>query len=344
LSLGDLGILEEKSVVPTVKEVGKKWLDYIRSIRRETTAERYQNAMDLHILPNFGERPINSIKRPEIKDFLLQKVNEGYSRGSVALMKDVLSGVFTHAWDAELIESNPVTGIWKRLKLAKDAEAEVEALTPEEANLFLETCREHYSEYFPFFQTATYTGLRLGELLGVKWGDVDFNSHFINVQRTYRRGSFGRPKNGKTRRVDMADELEATLKWLLNLRKKEALEKGKGEVEELVFHDGTGKPTEQNSIRRIFKRALKKAGLREIRLHSLRHTYASLLLSQGVSPVYVKEQMGHHSISITVDIYGHWIRSGNRDAVNHLSTQVSASHTQANKIETAQPIEITPLP
>jgi integrase len=85
---------------------------------------------------------------------------------------------------------------------------------------------------------------------------------------------------------------------------------------------------EQNFIRRIFKRALKKAGLREIRLHSLRHTYASLLLSQGVSPVYVKEQMGHHSISVTVDIYGHWIRSGNRDAVNRLGEQITASHTQ----------------
>ena len=73
---------------------------------------------------------------------------------------------------------------------------------------------------------------------------------------------------------------------------------------------------EQNFIRKVFKRILNKAKLREIRLHSLRHTYASLLLSQGASPVYVKEPMGHHSIFITVDIYGHWIRSGNRDAVN----------------------------
>ena len=205
------------------------------------------------------------------------------------------------------------------------------------------TCEEHYSDYFPFFQTSIHTGLRLGELLGVKWGDVDFKSHFINVQRTYRRKSFGRPKNGKLRRVDMADELETTLKRLLNRRKKEALEKGKGEVEELIFHDGTDNPMEQNFIRRIFKRALKKAGLREIRLHSLRHTYASLLLSQGVSPVYVKEQMGHHSISITVDIYGHWISSGHRDAVNRLSEQVSASHAQVSQRKTAQPIEITPL-
>jgi integrase len=176
LSLGDLGILEDKPVVPTIEEVGKKWLDYIRSIRRETTAERYQNALDLHILPRFGDRPIDSIKRPEIKDFLVQKVNDGYAKGSVALMKDILSGVFTHAWDAELIESNPVTGIWKRLNIEKDDDAEVGALTPEEANLFLETCEEHYREHFPFFQTAIYTGLRLGELLGAKCRAPDIPS------------------------------------------------------------------------------------------------------------------------------------------------------------------------
>ena len=84
----------------------------------------------------------------------------------------------------------------------------------------------------------------------------------------------------------------------------------------------------QNSVRYIFKRCLKKAGLREMRLHDLRHSYASLLLSQGTSPVYVKEQMGHFSISITVDIYGHWIRSGDRDAVNRLGEQITASHAQ----------------
>jgi len=91
--------------------------------------------------PDLGrKRPVDSIKRPEIKDFLVQKVNDGYAKGTVALMKDVLSGIFTHAWEAELIESNPVTGIWKRLNLESDAEGDIEAFTPEEANLFLETC------------------------------------------------------------------------------------------------------------------------------------------------------------------------------------------------------------
>lgn len=104
-----------------------------------------------------------------------------------------------------------------------------------------------------------------------------------------------------------------------------------------------GSPMEQNYIRRVFKRGLKKAGLREIRIHDMRHTYASLLLSQGVSPVYVKEQMGHHPISIAVDIYGRWITSGDRTAVNRLDEKPNETPAKPAERKTAQPLEITPL-
>jgi len=101
-------------------------------------------------------------------------------------------------------------------------------------------------------------------------------------------------------------------------RKKEALKQGLGEVHEIVFHSGSGRPYEQNYMRRVFKRILKKAKLRDCKLHIFRHTFASLLLSQGEDPVYVKEQPGHSSIQITVDTYGHLIPGANKAAVNKL--------------------------
>ena len=87
---------------------------------------------------------------------------------------------------------------------------------------------------------------------------------------------------------------------------------------------------EQNYIRRIYKRILSKSGLREMRLHDIRHTFASLLLSNRESPVYVKEQMGHSSIQMTVDIYGHLIPSSNRAAVNQLDTVKKVDRCQSN--------------
>jgi integrase len=129
----------------------------------------------------------------------------------------------------------------------------------------------------------------------------------------------------------MSDQLIEGLRSLNTLRKREALKDGQGEIREVIFHRA-GKHMEQNHIRRVFKRLLTRAGLREIRLHDIRHTFASLLLSDGASPVYVKEQLGHTSIQMTVDIYGHLIPSSNREMVNRLDTQPSATQPQPAKI------------
>ena len=170
--------------------------------------------------------------------------------------------------------------------------------------------------------------MRLGELLALQWGDIDWHGKFIQVSRSYKLGRITGTKSGKIRRVDMSDQLIMVLKAHLKRCKEEGFKLGLGDAPEFVFHRD-GAPLEQNYIRRIFKRILQKAGLREVRIHDIRHSFASLLLSEGVSPVYVKQQLGHHSIQVTVDIYGHWIQNENRRAINILDEQ-----TSLNKIET----------
>ena len=137
---------------------------------------------------------------------------------------------------------------------------------------------------------------------------------FIQVRRSYKLGQISTTKTGKERRVD---KLATTLRPLLAEAKKDALMRGQDNPLPYIFHKG-GERLEQNFVRRIFKEILRMVGLREIRFHDIRHTYASLLLSMGESAVYVKEQLGHSSIQITVDIYGHLIPSSNRAAVNKL--------------------------
>ncbi len=320
----DLSKPEEKPV-PTFGEYSKLWADYIGTVRRESTHDRYQELLRNHVLPVFETKRLNEITRGDVRDFLVSKLNaktmkdkEGYSRATMCVLRDVLSGVFNFAVDEEIISVNPMTGITKRLELnRKDYKPEIHPLTMEELAKFLSVCQTHYSEFYPFFLMAARTGMRLGELLAVQWGDIDFNSSFIWVRRSYRRGRITATKNGKDRKVDMSGQLAATLKRLRVQRKKEALRGGLGEMPELIFHT-EARPIEQNYIRRVFKRALKKAELREIRLHDLRHTFASLLLTQKETPVYVKEQLGHSSINITVDIYGHLIPGSNKKAVDKL--------------------------
>jgi integrase len=237
------------------------------------------------------------------------------------------------AEEDELIPGNPVSGVLKRLRLERDKRIKIEPMNQQEVQLFLDTAFNHFREHYEFFLCSFRTGMRLGEVLALKWGDIDWNQKFIRVERSYKRGRFDKTKTGKTRRVDMSDQLMNGLKLLLTERKKQALRAGLGEPIELIFHR-EGKPIEQNYLRRVFKRILKNAGIREMRFHDIRHTFASLLLSMKQNQFYVKEKLGHSSIQTTVDIYGHITPGSNRGAVNQLdSTQPSAAYLQPTKIE-----------
>jgi len=173
-----------------------------------------------------------------------------------------------------------------------------------------------------FLLTAVRTGLRLGELIGLQWGDLDFNGIFIEVRRQWTRGSFAATKSGRLRRVDMSRQLCDALRQAQDSRRVELAVEGRElDAEELVFRTIAGGPLDESTVRkRILRPCLQEAGLRQINPHLLRHTFASLLLANGESLVYVKDQLGHHSIQITVDTYGHLIPGANKAAVDKLAT------------------------
>jgi integrase len=114
------------------------------------------------------------------------------SRSSITLIRDVISGPLAYA-----IDVNAATGILKRLHLERDKRIKTEPLDWEEVNLFLETCQAQWPEHHPFLLCAFRTGMRLGDLLALTWGDVDWNHHFISVNKAYRRGRLEKPKNGR---------------------------------------------------------------------------------------------------------------------------------------------------
>jgi integrase len=164
--------------------------------------------------------------------------------------------------------------------------------------------------------------MRLGELIALRPGDLDFNGGFIEIRRAFSRGRLTTPKSGKSRRVDMSNGLAETLKQHLVSRKKEALRKGWGEPPELLFYNEAGNRIELSGIRkRVFYKCLEKGGLRRIRIHDLRHTYATLRISKGDNILDVSKQLGHHSIKITLDTYAHWMPGGKKSEVDELDSQ-----------------------
>jgi integrase len=177
---------------------------------------------------------------------------------------------------------------------------------------------------------AARTGMRLGELLAVRWKDIDLKNNYIWVRRSYRSGRFTKPKNGEGRKVDMSNQLASAL--------REKLRHGFKDVNELV-HQRRDQVIGQDHIRRLHRHILGKAKLRYIKFHGLRHTFCAHLLSNGVSPYYVSQQTGHSSINITCDVYGSWIRTEENRHVNLLDpAHPNAPHLHPTETEKSQPI------
>jgi integrase len=193
----------------------------------------------------------------------------------------------------------------------------VDILTPAEADKLLTTAEKHFKRLYPLLLCAMRTGARQGEILALEWGDIDWTGNFIEVRRSNWRGIVGTPKSGKTRRVDMSDRLKSVLEEHKKRMAAEALKAGE-EMSPLVFTSAERTPYDGVNVRKSFEAALRKAGLRKVRFHDLRHSYASWLIANKESLAYVRDQLGHHSIQITVDLYGHLVPGANREAVNRL--------------------------
>ena len=200
-------------------------------------------------------------------------------------------------------------------------------------------------ERYPLFLTALRAGLRLGELLGLQWQDIQFGdseddpNRFILVRHNFTRRQFTTTKSRKERRVDLSKELRRVLMDLRDHRIMEAMsggkfdESGQPRASKLVFPSETGGPSEGSNVyNRDFLPCLDATGIRRVTFHALRHTFASLLIQQCASLAYVKEQLGHGSIQVTVDTYGHLIPGGNIGWVDALDARTtpheSASQTQ----------------
>ncbi|MEE8551820.1 MAG: site-specific integrase, partial [Desulfobacterales bacterium] len=191
---------------------------------------------------------------------------------------------------------------------------ELSILTPSEILSLLDASPD--LKHKTLFMLAVTTGLRQGELLGLKWTDIDWFNNQIHVNRTYNHFRFYDPKTKKSkRRVDVPPQMMKQLKeWKIACPSSDL---------GLVFPNESCKPMSSlNMYNRKFLPALKKAKLNKIRFHDLRHIYASLLIDQGENIKYIQNQMGHASIKITMDTYGHLIKDVNKEAASRLGDAI----------------------
>jgi integrase len=232
---------------------------------------------------------LSEIALPHVREFMKKLLAKPLSPNTVGKVLMLLKEMLKHAVQWGYLDTNPA----QYAEGPRCENPEMEVLTPEEIRRLLAHAEEPLRT---LLLCAVLTGMRRGELLGLKWEDIDLEGHRLFVRRALWRGKFVTPKSRRSRRtIDMAPTLRDALARLPS--------RFRGG---LVFCSEGGTALDpDNLMHRDFPRALRRAGVRRICFHDLRHTYTTLLIAQGAHPKYIQVQLGHASIQTTLDRYGH---------------------------------------
>lgn len=322
----DLGLLID-SQKQTLNQYLDFWLENIAKPRlHPRTFGDYKDLIRLYIRDSLG-----SIKLADLKAIHIQKlygemqIERGLSPRRIRYTHSTLSSALKKAVELDILPRN----VCQFVQLPKQTRREMDVLTQDECGEFLKALQGE--RLAPLFSFALATGCRPEEYSALQWKDVDLNKGAAIIRRaliTHRTGGgwhFNEPKTKQSRRTI---PLPATFtKELKAHRKTQLAERLKlGEVWQdfdLVFPSEVGTPLNPSRVTRVFKRVLKRAGIREsIRLYDLRHTTATLLLQAGVNPKIVSERLGHSTAMLTLDVYSHVLPNMQQGASEHLEAMI----------------------
>jgi len=295
--------------------IAEKWLKTKKPNVRHSTYNQYVGHVENHLKPYYGTIQITRINYDSVERFIQDCQDKRVSVPTLKKILITLGAIMTYACRKRYIDYNPVRDIEKpKGQSTHEEDGDINILTPQQIRALVDTTSN--LKYKTLFMTAIMSGSREGELLGLKWDDIDWIAGQVHVKRTFNHGRFYEPKTKTSKRkIDLAPQLISQLKeWHLACPPNEL---------DLIFPNGEGKPMDANNlVKREFLPTLKKAKIPKIRFHDLRHTYASLLIDQGESPKYIQTQMGHSSIKVTYDIYGHLIDDANPEAATRLGNAI----------------------
>lgn len=294
---------QERKEVPTFTEFAPEFEAYARANNKPSEVEAKKSTLERHLVPFFGRMRLDEIGEREIERYKSKKLDGILAKKTVNNHLTMLRRMLVLARRFKLIATVPEV-IW--LKAPKP---EFDFLAFDEAERLVAAAD---GEWTTMILVALRTGLRHGELLGLRWEDVDLVAGKLHVRQAIVRGIAGTPKSGRSREVPLSDQALTALKRHRHLRG------------ELVFCRSDGKPLHRAECKWPLWRACKRAGLRRIGWHCMRHSFASHLVMRGVPLKAVQELLGHATIEMTMR-YAHLSPNVRRDAVSVLDAPATGS-------------------
>jgi integrase len=339
------GIYKDPSKI-TVKEWLLKWLEvYAKPAVKLSTFISYEGYINNHLIPAFGGMQLFSLRADTIQGFyngkmengrrdkaLNEKTGEleikagGLSAKTIRNLHNMLHKAFGQAYKNGLV----LTNVIDLVAPPRAVKAEMRVLTLLEQRTLLEQTKEHRLGIVVILGLGT--GMRIGEMLALKWKDIDFNKNLLQVRHTINRLKsyegdakteivLGEPKTEKSRRtIPLDDILIERLKEHKKNQLSERLKAGKAYVnQDFLFTNELGAPVEPRTYQDIFQKLVKQAGISNVNIHALRHTFATRALEAGIPAKIVSEILGHSTVAITLDLYSHVSVDTKREAIEKMA-------------------------
>jgi integrase len=291
--LRDLLDQARRGTLPGMVRTGATFADaateYLRYIehdrgRKPSTVRGYRSAIEAHLLPVFGSMPVESVTTPDIERWIATVDRSPRTRNKLIVL---LHGIFVRARKVYGLRMNPAGEVEK---FPQRRSGDIEVYSPEEVWALVRAAASEQDG--AIFLTAAFTGLRRGELIALRWRDVDFGGSVIRVRASFAGGALTTPKSGKVRSVPMAPEVAAVLAKLADRPRWTG-------DDDLVFVGVAGLYLDGSALRRRFDVAVKAAGIRPLRFHDLRHTFGTRMIAKA-DIRRVQEWMGHADVQTTM--------------------------------------------
>lgn len=294
----------------TLVDACNNYIRYHAEVRRKkSTCADYRSYLANHIQPFFKNCKLHDVNIAMVEQFVRLKVDEKLSNSTINHFLAFIKAVFQKMFNNGKIQHNPLS----RVEKLRVNNKKFEVLTPKEVDILLNTAKKHYPDYYPLIFTALATGMRQGELFALQWDRLDWQNKKILIDLNYTKYNLDTPKSNKSRVVDMTEGLMQVLQeWQGNCPASD---------KNLVFPNAAGNyHNPSNLTTRVFHPLIKKAGVKQIRFHDLRHTFVSLHISQNSTPKFIQSQVGHSSINMTLDTYGHILPEVREKSANALDS------------------------
>jgi len=307
------GIYLPDKRIPLFSEVAKQWIEFKKPYLRASTWSVYEGHTRNHF-HDLDNIKINRISAVKVEKFITARQEQGMNISTIRKILVTLGQIFKYAVRHQYLDQNPLLNAERPRGTGNTEKKKIRILTIDEINPFLDAVQDQ--KYKMLFRLAIMSGARQGEILGLKWLDIDWENNQIHIQRTFNNQAWYDTKTGESnRRIDLGPSMMSELKqWRIACPPNDL---------GLVFPNKAGQPINNTNMRnRHFNPALKTAGIERIRFHDLRHTYASLLIEQGENIKYIQSQLGHSSPTVTLNVYAHLMKPANQEAACKLENMV----------------------